>query len=246
MISLSVFDKEGETMSKKELLLMGTILAVSMMAGCATQRAWTYRVEPNVRTTAPVINKSVVVHPLFDGREYINENNRLMALVPIVPYGWQDLKIPEAVQMHVNSGPWLFKPSEDLAKAIAEELDHSGIFKEVLFTNGPGEGELFLRGEVKSTGYHGKLMTYGLSITAPILWLFGLPSGYVKNVLGLSIQLVDTKTNKVVWEGTYEKREEHADRIYVTKSDFLYDRLLKEIMKEALPSMKNRLAKYQE
>ena len=73
MGDLRPFQKEGKLMNKKELLLMGTILAVSMMAGCATQRAWTYRVEPAVGMTAPIINKTVVVGPLFDGREYINE-----------------------------------------------------------------------------------------------------------------------------------------------------------------------------
>jgi hypothetical protein len=215
-----------------------------MMAGCVTQRAWTYKAEPPVNMK-PMINKSVAVSPLTDGRENVNKNMIMMYLIPLMPFGWQDLKTPEGVQAHINSGLWLFKPSEDFAKAIADELSNSGIFKEAFFTNRPSEGDLIFKGEIKSTDYHGKMITYCLSIYGPDLWFIGFPATYIENILGLSLQLVDPKTNDVLWQGTYEKKEANTSWIYDLQSDFTYDILLKEIMKEVLPSLKNKLANYQ-
>ncbi len=203
-----------------------------------------YKAEPPASTT-PVINKSVAVGPLADRRENINKDMTLMYMIPFMPYGWQDLRIPEGVQDHLNSGLWQFKPAEDFAKAIAEEVNHSGIFKEVFFTYRPSEGDLSLKGEIQSTHYKGKLITYCLSLFVPPLWLIGFPITYVENRLVLSLQLVDSKTNEVLWTGSYEKRDENTSRMYALKPDFLYDRLLKEMMKEVIPSLKNKLAGYQ-
>jgi len=231
-------------MNRKITGLLIGMLMMLIISGCATQRAWVYKAEPPV-SMAPMINKSVAVRPLSDERENINRNAWLMYLIPLMPFGWQDLKTPEGVQMHIRSGLWLFKPTEDFAKAIAEELNNSGIFKEVFFTNRPSEGDLIFKGEIKSTDYDGKMITYCLSVYGPTLWLIGLPASHVENVLALSLQLVDSKTNEVLWQGTYEKREGHTSWIYALQPDFLYDRLLKEVMKEALPSLKNKLANYQ-
>ena len=231
-------------MNRKITGLLIGMLMMLIISGCATQRAWVYKAEPPV-SMAPMINKSVAVRPLSDERENINRNAWLMYLIPLMPFGWQDLKTPEGVQMHISSGLWLFKPTEDFAKAIAEELNNSGIFKEVFFTNRPSEGDLIFKGEIKSTDYDGKMITYCLSVYGPTLWLIGLPASHVENVLALSLQLVDSKTNEVLWQGTYEKREGHTSWIYALQPDFLYDRLLKEVMKEALPSLKNKLANYQ-
>jgi len=231
-------------MNRKTTVLFIGILVMFIMAGCSTQRAWTYKAEPPVGTP-PMISKSVAVGPLADGRENVNHNMTMMYLIPLMPFGWQDLKTPEGVQMHLNSGLWLFRPAEDFAKAIADELNNSGIFKEAFFTNRPSEGDLIFKGEIKSTDYDGKMITYCLSVYGPTLWLFGFPASYIENTLGLSLQLVDSKTNEVLWQGTYEKKESHTSWIYALKADLLYDRLLKEIMKEALPSIKNKLANYQ-
>jgi curli biogenesis system outer membrane secretion channel CsgG len=231
-------------MNRKTTILFVVILMMLIMAGCSTQRAWTYKTEPPV-TAAPMINKSVAVSPLSNGRENVNKNMVAMYLIPLMPFGWQDLETPEGVEEHMTSGRWKFRPGEDVAKAIAEELNNSGIFKEAFFTPRSSEGDLFLRGEIKSTNYNGKMITYCLSFFGPALWLIGLPSSHVENVLALSLQLVDSKTYEVLWAGSYEKRDGNTSWIYVSQADFLYDRLLKEIMKEVIPSLKNKLASYQ-
>lgn len=146
--------------------------------------------------------------------------------------------------MHLNSGLWIFKPSEDFAKSIAEELNNSSIFKEAFFTNRESEGELAMRGKILSTTYDGYMFTYGLSVYGPLFWFFFFPVDSVSNDLSLQLQLVDLKTQEVLWEQTYKKEDSHVSIIYALQPDFMYDTFLKDIMKEAIPSIKSKLSNY--
>lgn len=230
-------------MKKCLIILVFGIIAAFIMGGCATQRVWTYKADPYVKTE-PLINKTVAVTPLADKRENINKNLVALAYVPIMPFGWMDLNTPEGVQAHITSGVWLFRPPEDFSKAIAEEVNNSGIFKEVFFTNRPSEGELHLKGDLKSTYYHGKIFTYCLSFYGIYLWFIGFPAGSAENNLEISLQLVESSTGNIIWEDTYKKHYSKTSWIYAMQPDFYYDGLLKEVMKEAIPSLKNKLINY--
>lgn len=226
---------------KLSKLICVVLLSVLFASGCASQRVWTYKAESYVKTE-PLVNKTVAVIPLTDRRENINKNMLGIGMIPLVPYGWQDMYTPEGGQRHVTSGIWLFKPSEDLAKAIAEELHNSSIFKEVFFTNRATEGELVLRGEIKSTFFKGKQYTYCLSAMGVYLWFIGLPAASAQNDLEISLQLEDSATGKILWAESYKKSKSATSWIYVMKPDFFYDSLLKEIMKEVIPSLKAKFA----
>ncbi len=116
------------------------------------------------------------------------------------------------------------------------------MFKEAFFTHRESEGELAIRGKVLSTKYDGYLFSYGLSVYGPLLWFFFFPATYVSNDLGLQLQLVDMKTQQVLWEESYKKEDGHVSIIYNLQPDFMYDTFLKDIMKEAIPSMKSKLS----
>jgi hypothetical protein len=231
-------------MKKTLMLSLLGILAALIFSGCSTQRVWTYKADPYVKTE-PLVNKSVAVPPLADSRENVNNNLIGLMYIPVMPFGWMNLNTPEGGQAHVASGLWLFKPPEDLAKAIAEEINNSGIFKEAFFTNRASEGELNLKGNLKSTYYNGKIFTYCISFYGAYLWLIGFPAGSYENNLEISFELVEASTGKVLWNETYKKDFSKVFWIYAPGADFRYDLLLKEIMKEIIPSLKNKLANYQ-
>ena len=216
------------------------IIAFFLLSGCASQRAWTYKAEPYVRAN-PIINKSVAVPPLADHRENLNNNMMMLYLVPLMPFGWQDLNTPEGVQMHANSGLWIFRPNEDFAKAIAEELNNTSMFKEVFFTHRPNDADLIFRGKIISTKYNGTLITYGLSVYGPLLWFIGLPASYVENQLALQLELVEAKTMTVLWQQSFNRDASALSILYAMQPDFMYDNLLKDIMKEAIPSLRDKL-----
>lgn len=224
-----------------QCLLFIVIATLFLLNGCASQRSWTYKAEPYVKAT-PILNKSVAIPPFSDQRENENSNFAMMYLIPLMPFGWQDLNTPEGVQMHMNSGLWIFRPNEDFAKAAAEELNNTCMFREVFFTHRPSDAELTLRGKIISTKYDGKMITYGLSVYGPLLWLVCFPATYVENSLALQLELVETKTNEVFWQQTFNKNQSHVSVIYALQPDFMYDELLKEVMKEAIPSLRSKLS----
>src|SRR5262245_22372499 len=95
-------------------------LAVAVLllccASCKNPRGWAYAPEAP-RAREPVMNVSVGVPPAIDQRPDENDQSIEMYLIPLMPYGWLDLSRPEAVNQHLGSGQWQFRPAEDLAKA---------------------------------------------------------------------------------------------------------------------------------
>jgi hypothetical protein len=222
-------------------ILVVLFVAVQVgFSGCTSQRVWTYRPEAKIELE-PMLDKSVAVPPLIDERVNRNLNRSGLGLIPLFPYGWQTMYTPEGGQEHRTSGFWLFTPPEDFAKAIAIELQNSGLFEEVFFTHRPNEADLSLKGTIESTQYTSKMYTYCLSLVGVYLWLFGLPSGSASNELILNLKLVDNITDKIIWESRYKKSVRSTSWIYALNSDFFYDTMLKEIMEEVIVSLQKGL-----
>jgi hypothetical protein len=144
--------------------------------------------------------------------------------------------------MKVNSAPvWIFKPTEDFAKASAEELQSSGLFKEVFYSQRESDGELLFRGRIDSTNYIGSVRSYGLSVYGPLLWIFGLPTGRIENEVVVRLSLVD-HANNTLWSGNYKRNYKVNNAfIYSLPSDFQYDILYKSIMMEAIHDLESKL-----
>lgn len=240
-----------ENMNRKGILYMKITLRSSFMTsiaiflfvitlgGCGTQRGWTYSAEPPV-VSQPLVNRTVSVSPFIDQRKKVNDHYALH-IIPLMPFGWLDLDQPETSQSHCGSGLWMFRPNEDFAKASAEELNNSKIFKESFFTYKPGDGELLLRGTIKSTKYRCTIITYGLSIYGSLLWFIGFPAGTYENELELTLQLVDQKEQRVLWEKDYKKTTDGTSFIYKMGPDFNYDAFLKDILKDAMAGIKTAM-----
>jgi len=228
------------------ILVLGNALILS---GCASQKTWLYN-SSSYSQEAQLFDKSIAVPALIDSR--LNENSNMVGLylIPLFPYGWQELNTPEGISMHLNSADWKWRPNEDIAKAAAEELDKSNIFKEVFFTNRASEGDLILQGTISSTKYDGKIITYGLSAYGPMLWFIGLPATSIKNELSLSFQLKSESRGAVIWEKTYSESQSDLSWIYSLNADFNYSSLLKTILTKVVadlrqdaPSIKEKISK---
>jgi hypothetical protein len=155
-----------------------------------------------------------------------------------MPFGYQDLNQPEGQNMHIMSGLWQFKPTEDIAKALAAELQSRHIFRDAFFTFRESDAELVLQGTLKSTRYNGKLITYGLSVYGPMLWFFGFPAGAVSNELTLKLRLVDRSSQNSIWEKEYRgQHDTGAFWIYAMPEDFYYDTILKKLMPTILSDL---------
>jgi len=106
------------------------ILVLALVYGCATQHAWVYA--PTLqRLPGRARPERAVVLPFRDARQNVNSNRLALYLIPLFPFGWADFEVPEGMQGHVTSGLWTnYKPTEDYPKALAEELQNAGLFRE--------------------------------------------------------------------------------------------------------------------
>jgi hypothetical protein len=217
-------------------------LALLLLPGCASTRSWAYRPEPPVQRE-PILAKSVVVLPVEDLRPNENSNLAALYLIPLMPFGWMTFDTPEGPEKHLTSGAWNFRPSEDIAKAVAQDLQNLGLFKEAFFGYRSSDGDLVLRGELHSTRYDAKLISYGLSFEGPLLWLIGLPSGSYSNEIRLELRLEDRKTGEQYWSGGVNEVDGSLVWLYALGADFHYDSLLKRGLRRCFTDLESQLAK---
>ena len=220
----------------RTVLIASTAMALFGLAACSSPRAWVYAPEAR-QTRQPVVDASLVVPPMLDKRTNDNTNAIFLYLIPLMPFGYQDLSVPESVSMHVSSGSWQFKPSDDFARAIAQEIDASRIFREAFTDARASSGDYVLAGEIRSTQSNAKMITYCLSVYGPLLWLIGFPASYTENALELRLTLARRGTDSLLWDYTIRGGDSETGWLYAMGTDFMYDRLLKAEMPAALASL---------
>jgi hypothetical protein len=217
-------------------IFVGILLALSL--GCATTRDWKYTPEPR-QTIEPIADFSVAVLPFEDQRANENKNRVLMYLIPLFPYGWAEYEAPEGQEQHITSSLWQFKPPDDFARAVAQEVENARLFREAFVSNRASEGDYVLLGEIVSTKYEGKIFSYGFSAYAAYLWILGLPAATHSNELEVRLRLAKTPSDPPLWTHTIKRSTSHTSWLYVMKPDFEYDVMLKEGLVEAVQTLRS-------
>jgi hypothetical protein len=211
-------------------------LAVMTVSGCAEPRGWRFTPNTYEPPAKPLFMMTVAVPRFRDSRPNENTNKLSFYAIPFMPFGWANVSAPESF-----SPRFKYRPTDDLAKAAAEEIQATGLFKEAFFTERESEGDLILRGEIKSTHFNQKVLSYGLSEFGSLLWLVGAPVGTVTNELNVRLSVEHKTTNTVLWQNEY-KREYHGIMwVYSMPPAFQYDILYTEILKTAMKEMSSQL-----
>ena len=215
------------------------IVIVLLVSGCAEIRGWKFTPNTYSQPPQPMVQKSVVVPPFRDSRPDENSNKLGLYLIPLMPFGWADMSAPETFNPFIK-----FKPTEDLARSAVQELQASGLFKEVFYSERPStEGDLVLVGEVKSTQLNQKIISYGLSVYASLFWLIGLPAGTVQNDLIVKLSLEEKATKATVWSKEFTRSYDAWSWLYSMKSFFEFDNLYRDLLKSAVEDMKGVIGK---
>lgn len=228
----------------KKFRLITIVIGIALlMSGCSSQKSWVYR--PNNYDVKSVKSeKTVAIKSFEDLRENININNLFFYYLPVFPFGWQNLDVPEGQANHTNSGLWTnYNPKEDFAKALAQELEGANIFKEAYFSFQKGKSNLLITGKILNTKYKGKTLSYGITTFACVyLWFLGAPCTVVSNELSIKLICLDSETEEVLFSKTYTApKYKKTSWIYVMKTDFYYSEMLKGIYKEFIVDLKNNV-----
>ena len=222
---------------KSKLSLLLSLLVIS---SCTNTKGWVYKAGSGDAFGQNYLqNKVMVVKPFSDKRSNENKNNIMLYVLPLMPFGYQDLSTPEAITMHANSGLWVnYNPKEDFAKAMAEEFNSSDIFKEAYFSNSTRDSDYYVKGEILSTDYTSKMISYGFSFYGPLLWYIGFPATHVSNDLEVKLSLIKTDSKKVIFSKTYKSDQyKKLGWIYNIPNDFRYSEMLGELYKEFLEDL---------
>lgn len=225
--------------------LLTPILLISIFC-CSCNKAWQYRA--NSIKKAAVLNESVTVLPFQDQRPKENTNLGFLAIVPLLPYGWQNLDLPEIVYDHANTGTWFYNPKEDFAIALAEELNEAGVFKEAVFVyyrakkSRAKESKYIVRGNLIKSRYNSKTYTYFISAMAFFPWLLGVPVSYTYSDLEIELSLIRTADQKELFSKKYAAKPISSHSwIYNRKNDFVYDQLLQDINQQFIADLREKL-----
>lgn len=230
-------------------LLAGTVLLIAL-AGCNTQAKWTYPLDPSVLYRSNVQRPRELVMAVLPFREARPVTNRsatfLMYLVPLMPYGWVNYERPEAARTFNTIAKYELQLDEDLGKAATRSFDDSRLFRRVYFTLGgeTREADLVLRGTVRHTTYNGKVISYGLSVYGPLLWIFGLPAGTSTNLLDIALSLADRDDHEL-WTYSFSQEDTITQGLYYNwgNDTLQFANLFQTSMNEALQHLAGELPK---
>ncbi len=211
------------------------------------QGKWTYPKNPDAlyRTAAPQRPVAVAVLPFREDRPYDNTSGTYFwYLVPLMPFGWANYERPESSRMFFSIAEYDFQMDEDLGKAAARSLTDSGLVERAWFTMGgeTDEADYILHGTTHRSLYHGRIISYGLSVFGPLLWFFGLPGGTSGNTLDFSLELQD-RSGQVVWTHRYSGEDTIVQGLYYRMGNDMITlaELMQEGMNEALEDLAARL-----
>lgn len=187
----------------------------------------------------------VVVPPYQDVRPKENKVNVMcqfgvMLLPVVVPYcSFAEFNRPE----YNRFGVQLVKVNEEFAKATAEEIENSSVFKSTAFSFDKEDGDLILIGNVKKMFYDDVGTTYGLTVYGGIaLGLLGAPLDYIYRTLEIEYKLM-TPAYDVLFEKIYTAESKAHVGFYTMKHKFEFDNLLKRINLNLIGDIKKKLSK---
>jgi len=215
-----------------------------VLSGCVSNAGWQYEPSPAQvsPTRAPV---SIGVLQYQDQRAAENSTHFWLCLIPLVPYCTADYHRLESANGFVTAGTYNFRPSEDFAKATADELRQTGLFRDVFVTDratDPG-AQLLLRGTIVSTDWNGSRYSYLVGPYTGVFYLLGLPVGSVQDTLKLKLELVDPATSQVLWSQAIDQDYAKTEGLYYNfGEDFGYPAMFREGLKPALASLESYVA----
>ena len=230
---------------KKIIITAIALLLGICFSGCKTpSKTFTYPANRDCMvqlSDTPLLNKKVIVLPFEDLREEENTDWMPLAFFPGFPYGWSYHERPEF------SRGMIFSPELDLASAAAISLQHSKLFKQVIFSpeGEYDEADFILGGRLKSTRFKNRLFMYGISLYGVYSWWGGLPINNFTTTLELELFL--KKNNKIIWQYSFSDWTIRWRGVYYNWNvDECYDyiSMMQDCMNQAILEMKEQIPRF--
>ena len=184
--------------------------------------------EPKVK-----IEKSIGILPFKDLRPLKNKSNFFpYYLIPLVL--WQTFEDKRPNKYNVNE-----KFNSYIEQALRNEFISRQVFKEIALNSYSysKESDFRIEGEVYSTTERRLITAYGISFFSRILEGIGLPNGYSENELKLNVKLIESMSERVLFEKTYKDIASRKQTIFNRNSIQFQNEI--EIVQRMFPEIAN-------
>lgn len=224
---------------------MGVLFLSIILSGCYSEQ-FGYPSDGSPMTEVsltPFTNKTVEVLPFKDSRPIkSNINMYPLWLVPGFPYGYGVYEHPEKADFFTSISDYKFNPTKDLARAASTSFQLSNLFKNVQYSNTPGDykADYTMKGEIHSTQYTGRRFSYCSSFLTVIWWTLGVPLGTSYNHVAFMVYLED-KNGEIIWQYAGDREDHTVDWMYNPYDDCsMYPELTNQILNEAVMDLYNK------
>jgi hypothetical protein len=118
----------------------------------------------------------------------------------------------------------LYYYPNSFARAIADDLAQTGVFKEVKYSADPStKGDLELTGVVNATPINKACTSYMLGLPGVLLWFLPIPMAKTTATIDVDLILRETASDQILWQGKLDERVKRYITLY-TASAMVYGR----------------------
>jgi len=231
------------------------MVLTTALSGCAVPRTWQYPPDPPGKLldlkAAKSVSRTLAVKPFRDLRGENSQEQTWRIAIPFYPYAVDAFDRPETIKA-VEGVPLIkMNPSQDFARAIADEFRNAGVFSSVSLVDGNGSAsaDLVLSGTIRSTDWRRTRTTYMLGPVGVILWILGAPMGENSNTVELDVQVAPASDpGRPSWQYSMQFKDEHVVGIYYGREDSIenYSTAVQETLRPALADLLKLVAEHPE
>ena len=225
--------------SKTSFLIVASLVVA--LSGCSSRAGWEYQASATKNAASPVPAVVAVEH-FQDQRGTQNSRYFWVCVIPLVPYCSSSYQRPENANGFLTEAAYNFRPSDDLAKATADELQQAGTFHEIYVTDRPSDpnANLLIRGTISNTDWDGTAYGYLVGPYAGLFYVLGLPIGTVQDSLSLKLELVNNANGQVLWTHEISQHYEKTEGFYYNYAqDFGYPQMFHDGIAPAISELQN-------
>jgi hypothetical protein len=206
-----------------------SLFALLLLAsGCQLTATFTTGYEMPGRVAERSLDRSVAVVPFEEARPprlYTTSGRMFLTYVPLLP--WVTLpfeRLDESVRKQsesierggrgITAGATqsVAPPFEEytyprsFARTIADDLQASGVFREVRFVEDEGASgfDYVLRGVVRESPLRNSTTSFGLGMAGVLLWIIPVPMQKTSASVTVDLELADAASGAVVWKRSLE------------------------------------------
>jgi hypothetical protein len=232
--------RRGIKFSKVAIYIIAVIFGVLISCGCAATKKFEY---PNAilpRVTDMPLANTVNIAKVEDERgNHYKYKTIMLYFIPLWPYGYLTDSRPEFNAAFFSLNGYDFQPERDLTRAMHISLRYSNLFRQVTdytYTDAVN-AEFVLRATLLKSEYKGTVLSYGISVAAPALWMLGAPVGIAENSIKIKFELFrGNNQSQPLWYFFYDGADDLTIGLYYHYGDDakLYSVLVERAMNAAL------------